>query len=75
MASARGRVDDGARDVRCYLSYVDFDRIFGTRKWIIFIGSSICVVALVGLALVEQITFGIAVSLFCILGFFGMSYP
>ena len=23
----------------------------------------------------EQITFGISVSLFCILGFFGMSYP
>ena len=56
-------------------AYGPMDRIFGTRKWIIFIGSSICVTALVGLALAEQITFGISVSLFCVLGFFGMSYP
>ena len=56
-------------------AYGPMDRIFGTRKWIIFIGSSICVAAIVGLALVEQITFGISVSLFCVLGFFGMSYP
>ena len=56
-------------------AYGPTDRIFGTRKWIIFIGSSICLVSIVSLALVEQITFGISVSLFCILGFFGMSYP
>ena len=56
-------------------AYGPMDRIFGTRKWIIFIGSSICLVSIVSLALVEQITFGISVSLFCILGFFGMSYP
>jgi hypothetical protein len=51
------------------------DQIFGTRKWIIFIGSSICVAAIVGLALIEEITFSFSVSLFCVLGFFGMSYP
>ena len=56
-------------------AYGPMDRIFGTRKWIIFIGSSICVAAILGLALAEQITFGISVSLFCVLGFFGMSYP
>ena len=56
-------------------AYGPMDRIFGTRKWIIFIGSSICLASIVSLALVEQITFGVSVSLFCILGFFGMSYP
>jgi nitrate/nitrite transporter NarK len=56
-------------------AYGPMDRIFGTRKWIIFIGSSICLASILGLALMEQITFGISVSLFCILGFFGMSYP
>ena len=56
-------------------AYGPMDRIFGTRKWIIFIGSSICLASIVSLALMEQITFGVSVSLFCILGFFGMSYP
>jgi predicted MFS family arabinose efflux permease len=56
-------------------AYGPMDRIFRTRKWIIFIGSSICLASIVSLALVEQITFGVSVSLFCILGFFGMSYP
>ena len=56
-------------------AYGPMDQIFGTRKWIIFIGSSICLASILGLALMEQITFGISVSLFCILGFFGMSYP
>ena len=56
-------------------AYGPMDRIFGTRKWIIFIGSSICLVAIAGLAFIEQITFGLSVSLFCLLGFFGMSYP
>jgi MFS family permease len=56
-------------------AYGPMDRIFGTRKWIIFIGSSICLASILSLALMDQITFGISVSLFCILGFFGMSYP
>ena len=56
-------------------AYGPMDRIFGTRKWIIFIGSSICLASILSLALLDQITFGISVSLFCILGFFGMSYP
>ena len=56
-------------------AYGPMDRIFKTRKWIILIGSSICVVSIISLALIEEITFGISVSLFCILGFFGMSYP
>ena len=56
-------------------AYGPMDQIFGTRKWIIFTGSSICLVSIVSLAIIEQITFGFSVSLFCILGFFGMSYP
>ncbi|MDA9673835.1 MFS transporter [Paracoccaceae bacterium] len=56
-------------------AYGPMDRIFGTRKWIIFIGSSISLVSIVSLAILEQITFGVSVSLFCVLGFFGMSYP
>ena len=55
-------------------AYGPMDRIFGTRKWIIFIGSSISLVSIVSLAILEQITFGVSVSLFCVLGFFGMSY-
>ena len=57
------------------LAYGPMDRIFKTRKWIILIGSSICMASIISLALVEEITFGISVSLFCVLGFFGMSYP
>ena len=57
------------------LAYGPMDRIFKTRKWIILIGSSICMASTISLALVEEITFGISVSLFCVLGFFGMSYP
>jgi len=56
-------------------AYGPMDRIFGTRKWIIFIGSSICLVAIAGLAFIPQMTFGLSVLLFCLLGFFGMSYP
>ena len=57
------------------LAYGPMDRVFKTRKWIILIGSSICMASTISLALVEEITFGISVSLFCVLGFFGMSYP
>ena len=56
-------------------AYGPMDRIFGTRKWIIFIGSSICLIAIAGLAFIPQMTFGLSVLLFCLLGFFGMSYP
>jgi MFS family permease len=56
-------------------AYGPMDRIFSTRKWIIFIGSSVSLVSLISLALFNEISFNVAVFLFCTLGFFGMSYP
>ena len=50
-------------------AYGPMDRIFGTRKWIIFIGSSLSLVSLISLALFNEISFNVAVFLFCNLGF------
>ncbi len=56
-------------------AYGPMDRIFRTRKWIIFIGSSICVAAIVGLALIEEVTFGFSVFYFASLAFLECPTP
>ena len=55
--------------------YGPLDRIFGTRKWVIFGGNALSGAALLMLALWPQPGFVTAVVLFAVVGFFGMSYP
>ena len=53
-------------------AYGPMDRIFGTRKWIIFIGSSVSLVSLICLALLNEISFGVAVVFFAPLVFWNV---
>lgn len=55
--------------------YGPLDRIFGTRKWVIFGGNALSCLALTTLALWPQPGFVTAVILFAVVGFFGMSFP
>lgn len=56
-------------------AYGPLDRIFKTRKWIVFIGNSIGLAALLVLWWAADLSFGMATGLFAIVGFFGMTYP
>ena len=55
--------------------YGPMDRIFGTRKWVIFGGNALSCAALFTLALWPQPGFVTAVVLFAVVGVFGMSFP
>jgi len=55
------------------LVYGPLDRLFGTRKWIVVIGTAFAIGALAGLALVPVGIVGAAI-LFALLGAFGMTY-
>lgn len=56
-------------------AYGPLDRVFGTRKWVIFTGNVAVLVALVALLAFENVSYSIAVILFTMIGFFGMSFP
>ena len=56
-------------------AYGPLDRVFGSRKWVIFAGNLIVLSALVALLLTGDFGFIWAVSLFTAIGFFGMSFP
>jgi nitrate/nitrite transporter NarK len=55
------------------LIYGPLDRLFGTRKWIVVIGTAIAAVALGVLAAVP-VGVGAAAALFALVGAFGMTY-
>jgi MFS family permease len=55
------------------LVYGPLDRLFGTRKWIVVIGTAFAIGALAGLALVPVGVVGAAI-LFAVVGAFGMTY-
>jgi predicted MFS family arabinose efflux permease len=55
--------------------YGPLDRVFGTRKWVIFGGNALSCAALAMLALWPQPGFVTAVVLFAVVGIFGMSFP
>ena len=55
--------------------YGPLDRVFGSRKWVIFAGNVIVLSALITLLLSGHLSFTWAVTLFTVIGFFGMSFP
>ena len=55
--------------------YGPLDRVFGSRKWVIFAGNVIILSALIALLLSGHLSFTWAVTLFTVIGFFGMSFP
>ena len=55
--------------------YGPLDRVFGSRKWVIFAGNVIVLSALIALLLSGHLSFTWAVTLFTVIGFFGMSFP
>lgn len=55
------------------LVYGPLDRVFGTRKWIVVVGTSVAIGALAGLSLFSLGVVGAAI-LFAIVGAFGMTY-
>lgn len=57
------------------LAYGPLDRVFGTRKWIIFIGSALMLVSTVALIVLVESSVLNVVLLMCSIGFFGSTYP
>ena len=55
-------------------SYGPLERVFKSRKWIVFFGNSICLVSLFFLVLNTNNYF-FSLALFILIGFFGMSFP
>ena len=55
--------------------YGPLDRVFGSRKWVIFAGNVTVLSALIALLLSGHLSFTWAVTLFTVIGFFGMSFP
>ena len=54
--------------------YGPLDRIFGTRKWVVLAGGTAVMVALFVL-IGAPVHFHALLTLFCLIGFFGMTYP
>jgi len=55
--------------------YGPMDRLFGTRKWIVFFGNLICAISIFALWKWTSMSFATTVIFFTIIGFFGMSFP
>ena len=51
------------------------DRIFKTRKWIVFTGNFICLLSVAALSFLPELSFRFATICFTVIGFFGMSFP
>lgn len=56
-------------------AYGPLDRIFGTRKWVVFTGNALTFVALLVLALIPTQTVWSVIAIFTAIGFFGTSFP
>lgn len=56
-------------------AYGPADRIFGTRKWVIFGGSSMMVVALLVLVTMVDDNAALSIALLSAMGFFGGAFP
>ncbi len=55
--------------------YGPLDRIFKTRKWIVFTGNFICLLSVAALSFLPELSYGFAIICFAAIGFFGMSFP
>ncbi len=56
-------------------AYGPLDRIFGTRKWVVFWGNVLAALALAGLAVLPDAGFWTVTALLSALGLFGASFP
>ncbi|MFT6674945.1 MAG: putative MFS family arabinose efflux permease [Sulfitobacter sp.] len=57
------------------LAYAPLDRILPSRKWMIAGGTAIALIAAMILIARPEHSFGISVTLLCLIGFFGATYP
>ena len=57
------------------LAYGPLDKLFGTRKWVIFTGNVICACATVGLALLVERSATLSIAMMALIGFAGASFP
>jgi MFS family permease len=55
--------------------YSPLDSLFGTRKWVIFVGSCGVLVSTVGLIVLIEASAFTVILLMCAIGFFGSTYP
>jgi len=57
------------------MAYSPLDRMFGTRKWVVFAGSLAMLASTVALLVMLETSVLWAVILMCAIGFFGSTYP
>lgn len=55
--------------------YGPLDKVFGTRKWVVFAGNLLAMMAIFGLAVLPDQSPLVSVGLLAIIGFFGASFP
>lgn len=65
----------GAAMIAGTFAYGPLDRVFGTRKWVIFIGNLLGLACVLTLAFLPPAGVWGAVALFAAVGFFGASFP
>jgi MFS family permease len=56
-------------------AYGPLDRLFGTRKWVIFGGNVVVVLACAMVAAQPALGYGAAVALCAVIGMFGLTFP
>ncbi len=56
-------------------SYGPLDRIFKTRKWVVFSGNLVCGISFFILIYATHLSYALSVFFFICIGFFGMSFP
>ena len=57
------------------MAYSPLDRIFNTRKWVIFTGSFGVLLATIGVIILAEASVLWVIALMCAIGFFGSTYP
>lgn len=55
--------------------YGPLDRIFGTRKWVVFIGNAVVVAGCAALAVMPESGYALSVALCAMIGMFGLAFP
>lgn len=65
----------GAAMILGSFAYGPLDRVFGTRKWVVFVGSALSALSLFALAFAVDSAPWISTALFASAGFFGACFP
>lgn len=65
----------GAAMILGSFAYGPLDRVFGTRKWVVFVGSALSALSLFALAYTVEGAPWISTALFASAGFFGACFP